>query len=447
MGVAFDSRFVFFRRGALGAFAVVSLAGCASAPEPDTGAPPGGRVLAELSLHLQPSRGLARIERVTRMEADGTPGLSPQAITDINLCQDGTPGSSDPTQCGLPAGTPTVELVTDPASLVDTYGTGPANGCPAGSFCGTVTLNSFWPRPLSNVYVQATSITDDYGVPLSGHSGTNSDTAPQSYKLGNTFGLWQHTADLATTPGVIGMAPNNSGTRQWVFANPDDADTYVELRVVASTTYTNYKLTPSSRPFIDACAGGVQLSTSLGTSTQPLPFPFTFYGSTYDGSPGKPQQVTFSKVGVVTFGSASNTVSGTNEQLPDASSGTPRPAIFAFWDQLDYGSGANRQGMCFKTIGAAPNRQFAVTWTTMNFNANVSGKDRPASMTFSATLNEGTDRIDLAYKTMTGPTTRATGGSATVGAQNEAGTVAASGSTFKAAQYASLTSWSLIPVP
>ncbi len=448
MVVVFGSTGRLFRFGPLGAVAIAALAGCvggepAPAPAPTLEDPPGHRVLAELVLHLEPSRGRVRVERVPSAAAEpGAPGLGPQAITDVDLCQDGTPGSSDPTACGYPAGTPTVELVTDPSSLVDTYGTGAVNGCPASSFCAAVTLDSFWPRPLSNVYVQVTSITDDSGAPLGGHGGTNSDTAPASYKLANSLGLWQYTADAATTAGVVGMAPNNSGTRTWVFANPDDADTNVRLRVVASTTYTSYTMASAPPGSLgNACQGvSTPLPTEVVTS---LPFPFTFYGATYGA--GAPQQVTFSKFGVVTFGSTAGAGSGSNAPLP-SSTGAPTPGLFVFWDKLDYGSGANATSMCSATVGTAPNRQLVIKWTAMNFASNVPKKDTPASMTFYAVLNEGSDRIDLVYASMTGPSSRAQGGSATVGAQNETGTSAAIGSTFKQAQYAS-DAWSLLPVP
>src|SRR5436309_3475538 len=123
------------RAGRFVALAAVaaSLAGCAvGEPAPDVGEPAAHQVLEEFVLHLQPARRRASIERVGR---PAQPGAMPQAIADVNVCQDGVPGSSDPTKCGLAAGTPTVELVTDQSTLTDSFGTGAVNGCPAGSFC------------------------------------------------------------------------------------------------------------------------------------------------------------------------------------------------------------------------------------------------------------------------------------------------------------------------
>jgi hypothetical protein len=44
----------------------------------------------------------------------------------------------------------------------------------------------------------------------------------------------------APTGGFVGRSPDNQATRDWVFANPDDADTYIYLRAVASLYPTEW---------------------------------------------------------------------------------------------------------------------------------------------------------------------------------------------------------------
>ncbi len=381
----------------------VALTGCAAetgdAPADVGEVPASHEVVGEFVLHLSPRNHQATLTRVSTGAAHGgAPGLTPESENTANLCQDGVSGSNDPTKCGLAAGTPTVELSTDAAS-VNTDA-----GCPSGfqsnSFCASVTLDSFWSRALPFAYAQVTSITDDTGKPLSGHSGINSDAT--AYGLSNSLGLWAYNSADASS-AFLGQAPDNSAAREWVFANPDDADTNVQIRVMAATTFSTYLgFQTLSHPYINACNGGLQVRTSITHITAAVPFPFTVYGTTYDGT-ANPQSISFSEVGVVTFGSTTDTTSGANIALP--SSSAPSPAVFAFWDDIAY----NGTGMCYLSGGTAPNRYFAISWSKMNFSASAPASDKPASMTFGAVLHEGSDQIDLAYSSMTGPSTRSKG--------------------------------------
>lgn len=422
------------------------LAGCSVASDVDSvdhgEVPAAHGQLAKFVLHLSPSHKTWSISPVT--PDSGGPRVSPASENDVTLCQDGTPGSNDPTKCSLAPGTQTVELVTDQASIQTSA------GCPApyqtSSFCANVTLDSFWKRSLPYGYAQATSITDSSGMPLSGHSALNSD--PALYGLSNALGLWSYSSPSAAPPSTsetfLGQSPFNTASREWVFANPDDADTYVSLRVMAATTFSTYSFQSLLQPYVDACTGGTVIPVGTVQSTQALPFPFTLYATTYDGSTAAlAQTVTFSSTGVITLGGTANTTSGTNVQLPSCvatpCAAAPKPAIFAFWDTLSYGKGANAKGMCFKTGGSAPNRYAAISWNSMRVSGTSATK-----LTFGAVLHEGTNNVDLVYNTMHNGAPAA-GNGATVGVQDETGTVATA--TFHAANYPTNTSQTLVPSP
>jgi hypothetical protein len=314
------------------------------------------------------------------------PGFSPQSVDSLNVIQDNVPGSG-------PAGS--VELNTTNV----TYGA----ACPGGlaaSFCGTVTLGSFYTRPLNNVFVQVTSITDVNGKALTGHSGINSDTAP-SWLTDSGLGLWKYTATNATNAGVIGTSPNNFGTRTWVFADPDGQSTNILLRVVSTLSYADYSFSTSTQAFINACTNGTAPKPVTGSTTAAIPFPFTFYNIQATTT------TRFTRDGVVIIGGAappdaSNT-SFKNVPLPEnPASVSVSPGLYAFWDQLNYNGSASAQGTstsCYDTTGTAPNRQFVVTW--QNMKGFGDGLDT-TNLTFSAILSEGSDTIDFVYKSMLG---------------------------------------------
>lgn len=403
------------------ALSLGALAGCSDAASDAPGAsesplPAGRGVVAELQVHLRPSAGRIEVVGATRADRTG-PGLSPQSQTELPILQNDIPGEGPPS---------TVELVTNSVD-VDA-------GCPAPftsqSFCGNVTLRHFFAtQGFNNVYLQVTEIVDTLGQPLAGHSGLNSD--PSALGLDNSLGLWRYTAaGFAPASGILGKATTgsaaNEGTRDWVFANPDNADTEIRLRVIASSTYESYtKSTSTTTAFIDACAQpGAARSVLTSPISQPLPFPFTLFGGGDATSFGTTStKVNYNFKGVLTLESA-GLPGGTNMSLPTTNPGAPRPAIFAFWDDLAYnGNGA----VCSASTGTAPGRIFVVTWNDMKFATDAANT---TSLTFSAYLFEGSDKVEIVYKKMTSSKVqaRASGNSATVGLQDATGSVATAGS-------------------
>lgn len=381
--------------------------------DPAVALPPNSVVLADFVMHVSPKNKTASIERLVRGE-DGV--LRPQSIDDLTLSQDGVEGSGPPN---------TVELVTN------SYNAGAGN-CPSGAggtWCANVTLRHFYTRPISNAFVQVTSID------LANHAAINSDGS--EFGLDDTKGLWKYTAPAATTPGVLGTSPNNDGTRDWEFNDPDGVDANIQLRVVASLHYANYTFDFSNESWgtsTDACQGGTSTTTNSVSTT--MPFTFTLYGASNTA-------IRFNRLGQITFGSVSGSASGSNLALPSTSA--PKPGFFVFWDNIKYGAGGK---MCYKTTGSAPNRKFVVTWSNMTFNDAPAANT--ASLTFSAVLSEGSDLIDVVYGNMSGDGTaagdsRAGGSSATVGVQNDSGTTATA--EYNTENYGSGNAYAFVPVP
>jgi len=349
-------------------------------PAPES-LPEGGSVMGEYVLHVSPRNRTATLRRL-KPGVSSRPGFNPQSVDNLIVEQDGTPGSGTVN---------TVELNTDPDSVKS------GAACPGGltdSFCGTVTLGSFYTRPLNNVFVQVTSILDNDGVPMTGHRGINSD-GPPSWLSDSGYGLWKHTAASATTTGVVGTAPNNLAARTWVFADPDGQDTNLTLRVVASLSYKDYMKSTSTQAYINACTFTNDGQPTLLDTTVTLPFGFSFYGIQAT------KTATFNRNGVVAFNgtappSGANTAFKStflpeNTKLPVSVS----PGLYVFWDKLNYNNTAT--AICHGTSGTAPNRQFVFTWRNMKGYGNT---DNSTNLTFSAVLTEGSDTIDLVYKTM-----------------------------------------------
>ena len=347
--------------------------------------PDGGHVLNEYVLQVRPSQHTAKLVRL-KPGASSKPGFTPQSVDNLSVVEDGVAGSG-------PASS--IELYTDPNSILS------GAACPGGvaaSFCGTVRLGNFYTRTLNNVFVQVTSITDSAGAALSGHSGINSD-APPSWLSDNGLGLWKYKATNATTAGVVGTAPDNFGARDWVFADPDGADTNIYMRVVATLSYKDYSRSTIAQAYVNTCTQSNDNSTNGNDMPLTLPFGFTFYNLQATTASS------FNRDGVVGLGgiappSALNTafksVTLPDNTLPHVSSS---PGIYVFWDKLNYN--ANQSAICHGTTGTAPNRKFIYTWRNMKGYGNG---QNTMNINLNVVLSEGTDTIDMVYGAMAGAT-------------------------------------------
>jgi hypothetical protein len=407
--------------GLLAAFAT----GCSAAdsgPVNDEPAPAlRQQVVGEFILHAQPSKRKATFHEITPKLRDAMakygPGLQPQALTDITIEADGTPGSGT-------AGT--VELVT--TAVYDTFGGGALSAsCDAADlFCADVTLNSFHPKTLNLAYVQVTAITDATGLPTTTHSGTNSDF-PVTTGLDNSLGLWaQHSTNggqgvretaagfsYGSSTSVLsyttyGSAASSATT--WKFANPDDADTYIRFRVMAAvpgsnSSYSGHQITSAvtfrASTYVDACTttSGTNLTIQLASdgsnlplqtnSAQavfvPMPFSFTFYGTTYAAG----TKLNFSKFGNLGFAPATTKL--TNNPATPTSTTAPAPGFWPWWDSTAWGTPG---GMCARVIGSAPTRSLLIGWKKLASSGN--GSSGPF-VNYSVELHETTDEILFNY--------------------------------------------------
>jgi hypothetical protein len=367
-----------------------------------------GTFVGDFIIHTKPRDRKITIERAR----PSAPMLGTESIDPLNVGSDEVPGTGTPN---------TVELVTN-STGVNTECPGPYTNK---TFCANVTLRHFYERSLPNSFVQLTSAD-----PPAGHNAVNSD--PSEFGLTNSYGLWKYKATAAAVNGLLGQAPFNDGSKDWIFNNPDDSDTSYQIRVISSLSYSNYTAPFQTLTFVDACSGGTDLLTEPYAEIE-MPFPFTLYGSTS-------ALVKIAETGMVTFGNVDPVNDGDNVALP--STAAPRPAIFSFWDDISLGADGH---MCYKTTGTAPNRKFVITWNKLSFNDPLENVGTQSSLTFGLILSEGVNKIDLIYSSMVGSTTRKNGASATIGVQNETGTVATS--KFNSATFTTGKKYPLSPIP
>jgi hypothetical protein len=168
----------------------------------------------------------------------------------------------------------------------------------------------------------------------------------------------------------------------------------------------NYTIGTTTRAFLDACAQTSGVSTYLKNCDEDvtpwinLPFPFQFYYQPV-------QQYALGSNGFILF-------NGGDGGAPYGNFTFCPPGIFqaAFMPlgdddcvgACDYGSvdggpcsGGGSSNICTYLSGTAPNRELTVTFKGMT-SYNYTG----VSMTFSATLTETTNTLDVVFSTMTG---------------------------------------------
>jgi len=143
-----------------------------------------------------------------------------------------------------------------------------------------------------------------------------------------------------------------------------------------------------------------------------LPFPFTFYGQTYNSA-------YVATNGFLNFLASSTAFS--NSAIP--STATPNGAIYPFWDDLFVDSSASVRT---ELLGTAPARKFVIEWRNVRFF-----NDTTKRLRFEVVLQENgqilTQYTDIANDS------HEQGDSATVGIENHTGTVALQYSNNEAA--------------
>ena len=154
------------------------------------------------------------------------------------------------------------------------------------------------------------------------------------------------------------------------------------------------------------------------SSWQTLPFSWSFYGQSVTG-------YFASDNGYITFDQSATTSEPSNTTIPN--SGGPNNAIYAFWDDLDYGSGRIRAW----DYGVAPNRIHCIQWD------NMSRAGTNARITATLRIHES-GKFDIIHDLSSGGTALTTNG--TVGVENATGTLANQLQSAPMTQFPSLTS-------
>jgi thiol-disulfide isomerase/thioredoxin len=151
------------------------------------------------------------------------------------------------------------------------------------------------------------------------------------------------------------------------------------------------------------------LPDTLSTA-QNIPFNFKFYGKDYN-------KYKISDNGYITFDIAQTASIPTNTALPNAAA--PKNAIFAFWDalMLTKPDATYRYAILNWTYGAAPNRVHVIQWFQNHKDASTT-----SSYTFAIRLYEN-GKFDVVYNYYFAGTSPSYSLSATLGCQNEDGTI------------------------
>ena len=177
-------------------------------------------------------------------------------------------------------------------------------------------------------------------------------------------------------------------------------DTTLDFTLPQRTDGFGYSCLPVPYAFIDANTV-LPIGSMTSKADITLPFPMTFYGQTYETA-------TVTALGYLNFASSSM-VSYANVQLPNPS--LPNGAIYPFWTDMMFDG---QSSVRTELVGAAPDRQFVIEWRDM-------GSWYAASrVRFEVVLNES-GQVTLQYAT--GSDSWQQGSAATIGMENETGTV------------------------
>jgi subtilisin family serine protease len=181
------------------------------------------------------------------------------------------------------------------------------------------------------------------------------------------------------------------------------ANTVLNFSMVARVDSFGYSCGLASYSFIDA--NTILPISNYGSANVTLPFPFTFYGQTYE-------TVTVRAGGYIHF--VPNPY-GTQNNSAIPSSAYPNGAVYPFWDYLYVkpGTGTVRTQL----LGSTPNQQFVIEWR--NVSSGEYGGN--ATVRFEVILYEN-GKVLTQYATSGQPWQQ--GGSATIGVEDEAGNVA-----------------------
>jgi subtilisin family serine protease len=167
----------------------------------------------------------------------------------------------------------------------------------------------------------------------------------------------------------------------------------------------NYLMQSTNYNWIDtSLLSRVTLTTNDISDAVSLPFPFVFYGKTNT-------QLYIGANGILGFKAAELNLAD-NVNFPSVQ--TPHGVICPYWDGLSVPSSG---GIYAGAVGEAPNRKMVISWVGVYSSS--------APLTFQAVLSEGSPNILFQYKEVTPNNSRGAGRRATVGIEDDSGTVCA----------------------
>ena len=248
--------------------------------------------------------------------------------------------------------------------------------------------------------------------PVSGHVRDEDGQAI----AGATVSLAGTQSPLATTTdedGFYSFASVVKGTYTATASGGGCIASQTQQVVVQGPTTLDFALPQKSDSFGYSCeeevaafteaANVLALTGDDSSVAVPLPFPFTFYGQQHNTA-------FVATNGHVNFNALSTAF--TNVSIP--STGTPNGAIYPFWDDLFVDASASVRT---ELLGSAPNRRFVIEWRNLRFFSDTTRR-----IDANVVLHENGEILTQSRNRADDPRER--GSSATLGIENQTGTVA-----------------------
>jgi subtilisin family serine protease len=262
-----------------------------------------------------------------------------------------------------------------------------------------VTTTQDFALALAPTFPVTGTVTDEEGTPIAGAKVTLLSTpiAPVTTDASGAYGFADVPAGSYDVQVEAGTCLDGQ-TIQLVV----DADETLDFVLTRNFDAFGYGCSPTTFDFIEANEM-LPLFGDDSVVEVPLPFPFDFYGQTY-------QTAFVSTNGNLNFSFPDASYS--NQSIPNVF--PPNTAIYALWDDLfvDGGIGTVRT----EVVGSAPNRQFVIEWRDVAFLGTS------LTTRFEIVLSED-GKIVVQYHSA-GPDPQQRGAFATTGIENETGTIA-----------------------
>jgi subtilisin family serine protease len=291
----------------------------------------------------------------------------------------------------------------------------------AGTYAITISAFGYRTQNVTGVQLaERQTVSRDFSIPavprhsLFGYVFTSSNEQPLAnvaVKVLNT-GLDPVTTDADGYYEFTGLIPE--GTYEIQAGTGGCLATLTQRITVTADLEADFPLQPRTDSFGYACIDNMPLGWVEGTDLIPLrgddvsiavslPFPFYFYGQTYN-------QIFVSTNGFANF--LGNRIDYVSVCIP--STPLPNAAIYALWDDLLVT--ASTSAVYTRTLGDAPDRTFVIEWR----NATFYGRAATNVATFEILLSESTGAVVLQYNRADGD---GNGARATIGIENQTGTV------------------------